>query len=258
MVLNVLQLLLNLAVVAENTEGRIFTSCWGQAKVQRPSHKQFWKRPWCWERLRAGGGGEDRGWDGWVASLTPWTWVWVNPGVGDGQGGLACCGSWGCRVGHDWATELELESVYWDFLFLHGSVLEDCGFLEIYPFLPHCLICWYIVVHNSLLWSLYCCGIGCNFSIFISDFIFLDLLSFFLMCMSFAQSCPTLCNPRDCSPPVSSVHGILQARILEWVAIPSPEDLSDPGIKPGSPALQADSLPSKPPQKPPFFPDESV
>ena len=38
------------------------------------------KRPWCWERLRAGGKGDDRGWDGWMASLTRWTWVWVNSG----------------------------------------------------------------------------------------------------------------------------------------------------------------------------------
>ena len=38
------------------------------------------KRPWCWERLRAGGEGDDRGWDGWTASLTQWTWVWVNSG----------------------------------------------------------------------------------------------------------------------------------------------------------------------------------
>ena len=53
----------------------------------------------------------------------------------------------------------------------------------------------------------------------------------------------------DCSLP-GSVHGILQARILEWVAIPSPGDLPNPGIKPGSPALQADSLPSEPPGKP--------
>ena len=35
------------------------------------------KRPWCWERLRAGGEGDNRGWDGWMASLTQWTWVWV-------------------------------------------------------------------------------------------------------------------------------------------------------------------------------------
>ena len=38
------------------------------------------KRPWCWERLRAGGEGDDRGWDGWMASPTQWTWVWVNSG----------------------------------------------------------------------------------------------------------------------------------------------------------------------------------
>ena len=45
------------------------------------------------------------------------------------------------------------------------------------------------------------------------------------------QSCPTLCNPLDCSPSGSSVHGILQARILEWVAMPSSRDvLPDPGI----------------------------
>ena len=38
------------------------------------------ERPWCWERLRAGGEGDDRGWDVWMASLTQWTWIWVNPG----------------------------------------------------------------------------------------------------------------------------------------------------------------------------------
>ena len=38
------------------------------------------KRPWCWERLKAGGEGDDRGWDGWMASPTQWTWVWVNSG----------------------------------------------------------------------------------------------------------------------------------------------------------------------------------
>ena len=37
-----------------------------------------WKRPWCWEGLGAGGEGDDRGWDGWMASLTWWTWVWVD------------------------------------------------------------------------------------------------------------------------------------------------------------------------------------
>ena len=54
----------------------------------------------------------------------------------------------------------------------------------------------------------------------------------------------------NCSLPGSSVHGILQARTLEWVAISFSGDLPDPGIEPGSPALQADSLPSEPPGKP--------
>ena len=39
-----------------------------------------WKRPWCWERLKVGGVGDDRGWDGWMASLTQWTWVWTSSG----------------------------------------------------------------------------------------------------------------------------------------------------------------------------------
>ena len=65
-----------------------------------------------------------------------------------------------------------------------------------------------------------------------------------------SKSCPTLCNPMDYNPPGSSVHGILQARILKWVAIPSPGDLPNPGFKPGSPALQADSLPTEPAGKP--------
>ena len=59
------------------------------------------------------------------------------------------------------------------------------------------------------------------------------------------QSCPTICDPIDCSPPGFSVHGIFQERILEWV-FSSPEDLPDSGIEPRSLALQADSSPSEP------------
>ena len=62
-----------------------------------------------------------------------------------------------------------------------------------------------------------------------------------------------LCDPMDCSPPGSSAHGIFQARILEWVAMPSSRGLPDPGIKPASPALQADSLPLTPPGEPTGF-----
>ena len=65
-----------------------------------------------------------------------------------------------------------------------------------------------------------------------------------------AQSCPTLCDSVDWRPPGSSVHGTLQARILEWVGIPFARDFSIPGIEPGSPALKADSLPSEPSGKP--------
>ena len=64
-----------------------------------------------------------------------------------------------------------------------------------------------------------------------------------------AQLCPTLCDPMDCSLPGSSVQGILQARVLQWVSIFFPRRFPDPGIKPGSPALQADALPSEPPGK---------
>ena len=71
------------------------------------SKSSLLKRPWCWERLKAGGEGYDRGLDGWMASLTQWTWVWVNseswwwtgrPGVLPSKGRQ--------RVRNDWATEL--------------------------------------------------------------------------------------------------------------------------------------------------------
>ena len=67
----------------------------------------YWNRPWCWERLKAGGEGDDWGWDGWRASPTHWKWVWINsrswwwtrrPGI------LMSMGSQ--RVGHNWVTEL--------------------------------------------------------------------------------------------------------------------------------------------------------
>ena len=67
-----------------------------------------------------------------------------------------------------------------------------------------------------------------------------------------AQSCLTLCHPMECRPPESSVHGILQARVLEWLPFPSPGDLPNPGIEAGSPAFQADALTSVPPGKPIF------
>ena len=69
------------------------------------------------------------------------------------------------------------------------------------------------------------------------------------LAIKYTQLCLTLCDPIDSSPPGSSVHGISQARILEWVAISSPGDLPNPGIEPGSPALQAESVLTGPPGK---------
>ena len=65
-----------------------------------------------WERLPAEVEGDDRGWDGWMASLTQWTWVWVgSAGVGDGQGGLVCCSPWGHKESDrtEWLNWTELK-----------------------------------------------------------------------------------------------------------------------------------------------------
>ena len=80
------------------------------------------KRPSYWERLKVGGEGDDRGWDGWMASLTQWTWVWVNSRSWWWTGRPSILPSMGSqRVRHDWATELnwtELmnEEIPWWFL----------------------------------------------------------------------------------------------------------------------------------------------
>ena len=66
------------------------------------------------------------------------------------------------------------------------------------------------------------------------------------------QSCPTLCDPTDCSPPGSMTMGFPRQEYWSGLPFPSPWDLPDPGIQPGSPALQADSLPSEPPGKRPI------
>ena len=86
-----------------------------------------WERPWCWERLKAGGEGDDRGWDGWIASLTQWAWVWVNsrswwwtgkPGVLQSMGSQ--------RVGHDW-SELNWTKIY--FFFSKKASFKTAGLL---------------------------------------------------------------------------------------------------------------------------------
>ena len=100
--------------------------------TQRVTH---WRRPWCWEGLGAGGEGDDRGCDGWMASLTRWTWVWVNSESWWWTGRPGMLQFMGLqRVGHDWATELnwtEGDNILADFMFfwnlnysLHLSEIE--------------------------------------------------------------------------------------------------------------------------------------
>ena len=148
--------------------------CWSWSSntlatwCQEPTH---WKRPWCWEILKAGGEGDDRGWDGWMASLTRWICVWVNLGVGDGQGVLACCSPWGCKESDmtEWLNWTEIS-----YHFLMGR-----NWLSSYPLQ---------VVQN---WKIQKSIRSYQFS-------------------SVAQSCLTLCNPMNHSTPGLPVHHQLQ------------------------------------------------
>ena len=103
-----------------------------------------WKRLWCWEGLGAGGEGDDRGWDGWMASPSQWTWVWVNswswwwtgrPGVLQFMGLQ--------RVGHDWATELNWISLEW-----YVIVVLICISLMTYD-VEHLCMCFFAICISS-------------------------------------------------------------------------------------------------------------
>ena len=73
------------------------------------------KRPWCWERLKVGGEGDDRGWDGWLASPTQWTWVWVNSGIWwwTGRPGMlqSMEYNWATTC-HPWRDQISWQSTY--------------------------------------------------------------------------------------------------------------------------------------------------
>ena len=98
-----------------------------------PPHVKSWLigKDWCWEGLGAGGEGDDRGWDGWTASVTRWTWVWVNSGSWwwTGRPGmLRFMGSQ--RAGHDWATELNWTEMKMPSVLLQKSFISN--WLKIY------------------------------------------------------------------------------------------------------------------------------
>ena len=134
--------------------------------------------------LGAGGEEDDRGWDGWMASLTRWMWVWVKSGSWwwTGRPGvLQFMGSQ--RVGHDWVTELNSTELIlnWNLCLLESPTSR------VLPWTPVELWRREWCVHTKSL-----------------------------------QSCPTLCDPMDCSPPGSSVHGTLVHGQEYWYALPFP------------------------------------
>ena len=91
--------------------------CWSwNSNTLATSCKELthWKRPWCWEGLRAGGEGDDRGWDGWMASPTRWAWVWVNSGSWWWTGRPGVLWFMGSqRVGQGWVTEVNRTELNW-------------------------------------------------------------------------------------------------------------------------------------------------
>ena len=89
-----------------------------------------WKRPWSWERLRAGGEGGDRGWDGWMDHWLNGHEFKQSPGDSEGQGSLVCCSPWGCK---DWMTEQQQPALNWTwyFLFMDPVTHPVCFFYSI-------------------------------------------------------------------------------------------------------------------------------
>ena len=105
------------------------------------------EKTWCWERLNAGGEGDYRGWDGWMASLTQWTWVWVSSRSWWWTGRPGRLQSMGLqRVRHNWATELNLNSL-WNLEPIcpsHG--LTKVIFQDVLNYWCHSLYLWAIYV----------------------------------------------------------------------------------------------------------------
>ena len=98
---------------------------------------------------------------------------------------------------------------------------------------PGLLMCWFLDLKHNL-----CVGFQAS------------IVQSWVSEMELPLWCLTLCDPTYCSLQGFSVHGTLQARILEWIAVSFFRGSSNPGVKPGAPALQADSLPSELPGKP--------
>ena len=199
----------NQSILKEISPGYSLEGLMLKLKLQYSGHlmqknRLIWlmKRPWCWERLRAGWEGENRWWDGWMVSPTQWTLVWVNSGSWWWTERPGVLQSTDYRVGHDWSTEMNWTEWFWTFFHV----------LIGYPYICFCDVFIWEVLIKCL-----------NFVIFAADDIIMEELDkdrMCVVCVKLYQLCPTLCDPIDCSLPVSSILGILQARILQWVAMP--------------------------------------
>ena len=89
------------------------TDAEAETPILWPSDAKNWKRRWCWERLKAGGEGDDREWDGWMASPMRYTWVWASSGSWWRTGKPGMLQSMGSQeVGHDWVTGLNWTEVW--------------------------------------------------------------------------------------------------------------------------------------------------
>ena len=114
--------------------GRTDTGSWNANTLatwyEELSH---WKSPWCWERLKTGGEGDSRGWDGWMASPTGWTLFWASSGSCRWTGKpMACCSPWG-RKESDRTEQLNWtwsrsDSQDWRLRFLNGHLLSLCSY----------------------------------------------------------------------------------------------------------------------------------
>ena len=108
-----------------------------------------WKRPWCWERLRAGKEGDNRGWDGWMASRTQWTWVWVNSRSWWWTGKPGMLQSMGLqRVRHDWVTELNWTNTQKSRI--HGQLVGRWGHIATSPQST----CWPHIFLPAAFWTI--------------------------------------------------------------------------------------------------------